>query len=57
MITRLADARFVIRHRTQVRKLIAGPDGVYICDECIDVCAEIIEEEDESRTVMPDGIR
>ena len=36
-------------HKTQdqVRKLIAGPDGVYICDECVDICAEIIEEEDE----------
>lgn len=34
-------------HKTQdqVRKLIAGPDGVYICDECVDICAEIIEEE------------
>ncbi len=31
----------------QVRKLIAGPAGVYICDECIDVCAEIIDEEFE----------
>jgi len=33
-------------HKTQdqVRKLIAGPD-VYICDECIELCAEIIEEE------------
>ena len=31
----------------QVRKLIAGPSGVYICDECIDVCAEIIDEEFE----------
>jgi len=30
-----------------VRKLIAGPNGAYICDECIDVCAEIIEEEFE----------
>ena len=34
-------------HKTQdqVRKLIAGPDGVYICDECVDICAEIIEED------------
>ena len=30
-----------------MRKLIAGPNGAYICDECIDVCAEIIEEEFE----------
>lgn len=28
-----------------VRKLIAGPDGIYICDECINLCSEIIEEE------------
>lgn len=34
-------------HKTedQVRKLIAGPDGAYICDECIGICAEIMEEE------------
>ncbi len=33
-------------HKTQdqVRKLIAGPN-VYICDECIELCSEIIEEE------------
>ena len=30
-----------------MRKLIAGPNGVYICDECVEVCAEIIEEEME----------
>ncbi len=30
---------------TQVRKMIAGPNGAYICDECVDICAEIIEEE------------
>ena len=29
----------------QVRKLIAGPGGAYICDECVEICAEIIEEE------------
>ena len=29
----------------QVRKLIAGPDGAHICDECIEICSEIIEEE------------
>jgi ATP-dependent Clp protease ATP-binding subunit ClpX len=27
------------------RQFVAGPDGVYICDECIDLCAEILEEE------------
>ena len=29
----------------QVRKMIAGPDGAYICDECVGICSEIIEEE------------
>lgn len=36
---------FCNKSEEQVRKLIAGPDGVYICDECIDICSEIIEEE------------
>ena len=35
----------------QVRKLIAGPAGVYICDECIDICAEIMEEEYDEEPV------
>lgn len=29
----------------QVHKLIAGPNGVYICDQCVDLCDEILEEE------------
>ena len=29
----------------QVRKLISGPSGVYICDECIEICSDIIMEE------------
>ena len=35
---------FCGKSQRQVKKLIAGP-GVYICDECIDLCNEIIEEE------------
>ena len=35
---------FCGKSQNQVRKLIAGP-GVYICDECIDLCNEIIDEE------------
>lgn len=38
---------FCNKPQSQVRKLIAGPNGAYICDECIEVCAEIIEEEFE----------
>lgn len=29
----------------QVRRMIAGPDGAFICDECVEICAGIIEEE------------
>lgn len=36
---------FCNKTEDQVRKLIAGPGGVYICDECIEVCSEILEEE------------
>ena len=36
---------FCNKPQSQVRKLIAGPNGAYICDECIEICAEIIEEE------------
>ncbi|MBO4844950.1 MAG: ATP-dependent Clp protease ATP-binding subunit ClpX [Lachnospiraceae bacterium] len=36
---------FCGKKQDQVRKLIAGPEGVYICDECIDICADMIAEE------------
>ena len=39
---------FCGKSQGQVRKLIAGPKGAYICDECVDICAEIIEEEYEN---------
>ena len=36
---------FCRKTEDQVKKLIAGPDGAYICDECVGICAEIMEEE------------
>ena len=36
---------FCNKTQNQVRKLIAGPSGVYICDECIDICSDILDEE------------
>ena len=35
---------FCGKTQDQVKKLIAGP-GVYICDECVDLCNEILDEE------------
>ena len=36
---------FCNKSQDQVRKMIAGPAGVYICDECVEICADIIDEE------------
>ncbi|WP_028962762.1 ATP-dependent Clp protease ATP-binding subunit ClpX [Sulfobacillus thermosulfidooxidans] len=36
---------FCGKYQDQVKRLIAGPGGVYICDECVELCSEIIEEE------------
>ena len=44
---------FCGKAQAQVRKLIAGPNGAYICDECIEVCAEIIDEELEMEEINP----
>ena len=43
---------FCSRSQEEVRKLIAGP-SVYICDECIDLCNDIIAEEVETESVLP----
>ena len=36
---------FCGKTQDEVRKLIAGPDGVFICNDCVDICVGIIEEE------------
>lgn len=38
---------FCNKTQDQVRKMIAGPSGVYICDRCVEICADIVEEEFE----------
>jgi len=47
----LLKCSFCGKSQKQVKKLIAGP-GVYICDECIDLCNEIIEEEVGERSEL-----
>ncbi|MGH2561974.1 MAG: ClpX C4-type zinc finger protein, partial [Thermomicrobiales bacterium] len=37
---------FCNKGQEEVRRLIAGPNQVYICDECVQLCREIIEEEE-----------
>jgi ATP-dependent Clp protease ATP-binding subunit ClpX len=46
---------FCGKNQSEVRKLIAGP-AVYICDECIQLCSEIIEEESEKEAKDADRI-
>ncbi len=43
---------FCSRSQEEVRKLIAGP-SVYICDECIDLCNDIIAEEVDTENILP----
>ena len=50
----LLKCSFCGKTQKQVKKLIAGP-GVYICDECIDLCNEIIEAELSEPTETPTG--
>ncbi len=50
----LLKCSFCGKSQKQVKKLIAGP-GVYICDECIDLCNEIIEEEFSETTEVSFG--
>jgi ATP-dependent Clp protease ATP-binding subunit ClpX len=37
---------FCGRDQDEVRRLIAGPEGVFICDECVGLCQEVLEEDD-----------
>src|SRR5215210_3362796 len=41
---------FCGKSQEEVRRLIAGPGAVYICDECVELCREIINEDDLSVT-------
>ena len=46
---------FCGKNQDQVRRLIAGPGAVYICDECVDLCREIIDEESGTATAAAGG--
>lgn len=45
MTEEIVRCSFCNKTQAQVRKLIAGPNGTYICDQCVGICSEIIEEE------------
>ena len=45
------ECSFCGKPQNEVRRLIASPSGVYICDECISTCGDIIAEQEESTEV------
>ena len=45
------DCSFCGKNQDQVRRLIAGPGAVYICNECVELCREIVQEDDSNGTV------
>ena len=45
MTEEIVRCSFCNKTQAQVHKLIAGPNGTYICDQCVGICSEIIEEE------------
>ena len=38
---------FCNKTQDQVKKLISGPNGIYICDQCVSICSDILDEEFE----------
>ncbi len=47
---------FCGKNQKEVKKLIAGP-SVYICNECINLCGEIIEDEEKEKTAETEGVK
>jgi ATP-dependent protease Clp ATPase subunit len=44
---------FCGKEQTQAHRLVGGPDGVYICNECIDLCRNMLSEETVSSRQEP----
>ena len=52
----LVECNFCAKDQTQVRKIVAG-DSVFICDECIDLCNDILADELGDRPKTPTATR
>jgi ATP-dependent protease Clp ATPase subunit len=48
---------FCLKSYEEVKKLIAGPDSVYICNECVDICIEIISDEAQREAAAGSGAK
>jgi ATP-dependent Clp protease ATP-binding subunit ClpX len=47
------DCSFCGRSEDEVKRLIAGPEAVYICDECVELCQEILDEDEAADQAQP----
>jgi len=47
---------FCKRTQGEINRLISGPDGVYICDECVDLCKELLEQERRQGVAGPEAL-
>ncbi len=52
--TKQIKCSFCGKYQEQVRRIVAGPGGVYICDECVELCREIIDEDFQTDSAAPD---
>lgn len=43
---------FCDKPQDKVKRLIAGPRGVYICNECIDLCQQVVHEEEQTLAML-----
>ena len=43
---------FCNKTQDQVKKLISGPNGIYICDQCVSICSDILDEEFEEEEIQ-----
>jgi len=51
--SRIHVCSFCGREQSEVNRLIAGPNAVYICDECVELCRVLLKEEDEGLSTYP----
>ena len=52
--TQMQRCSFCRRPAGQVDRLVAGPDGVFICEECVDVCRQILDERADKAVQLGD---
>ena len=55
--TEIVRCSFCNKDLEQVKRLIAGPKGIYICDKCVEICADIIREETGVAVPMNDTVK